>query len=195
VTGTQKFLLAAIVIAGGLHFVGGGDPRRRNYEVMPDMLRSIPYGSLDANPNFPDGKTAQPPIEGTIARGFEPLHAAGVLLDVRAEWKDLGAEQQAAWDALSAPEEVAGDLARGRAVFQSICATCHGPGGAGDGVSTKRGVPPPPALFAEGATAMSDGRLFRIITVGQGNMAPHAAQVERSDRWRVIRFVRTLQKR
>ena len=51
----------------------------------------------------------------------------------------------------------------------------------------------PPALFAQGAIDMSDGQMFRIITAGQGNMAPHATQVARADRWRVIRFVRSLQ--
>ena len=58
---------------------------------------------------------------------------------------------------------------------------------------TKRGVPPPPALDGDGTKAMSDGRLFRIITAGQGNMAPHAVQVGRDDRWRVVRFIRSLQ--
>ncbi|MHC4408755.1 MAG: c-type cytochrome [Planctomycetota bacterium] len=191
--GTQKLLILGIIVAGGLHFLGWSDHQQRNYEVLPDMYDSIPYGSFDANPNFPDGKTAQAPIAGTIARGFAPLHAGGVLLDVKREWKELDPVQQAAWNGLAAPEEVDGDLLRGTYVFETICATCHGAGGGGDGPSTKRGVPPPPALFAKGAIEMSDGRMFRIITAGQANMAPHAAQVARADRWRVIRFVRSLQ--
>jgi len=195
---TQKALVAAIALGVALHFVGGADPSQRNYEIMPDMLTSIPYGSQDANPNFADGKTAQPPIPGTIARGFAPLTAKGVVLDTRLEWKELGSDQRAAWDALAAPKpdaaSVGAELARGREVFQAKCAICHGPGAAGDGAVTKRGVPPPPPLFAEGARTMSDGHLYRIITVGQGNMAPHASQVKREDRWRVVRFIRSLQK-
>ena len=192
---TQKLLTVAIVVAAALHFVGGAEPDRRNYEIMPDMLVSVPYGAFDPNPNFEDGKTAQAPIAGTIARGFAPLHSNGLVLDTTRAWKELGAAQQAAWDSYAAPEPKDSDLPRGREVFASVCAACHGSGGAGDGAATKRGVPPPPPLSAEGATAMSDGRLFRIITVGQGNMASHAAQVARADRWRVVRFVRTLQKR
>ena len=191
---TQKALVAAIVVAAGLHFVGWSDNRVRNYEIMPDMLTSVPYGSFDANPNFPDGKTAQAPIEGTIARGFAPLHSRGLVLDLARPWKELSAAQRGAWDAFAAPEAAEGDVARGREVFQAICATCHGAGGAGDGLATKRGVPPPPALSAQGAVGMSDGQIFRIITAGQGNMAPHAAQVARVDRWRVVRYVRSLQK-
>ena len=196
---TQKFLVAAIAVAAGLHFVGWSDHRVRNYEIMPDMLTSVPYGSFDANPNFPDGKTAQQPIEGTIARGFTPLHSRGLVLDTMRPWKEMSEAQRGAWDALAAPVPVnpvvgESDVARGREVFQAICSTCHGAGGAGDGRATKRGVPPPPALSAQGAVAMSDGRIYRIITAGQGNMAPHAAQVARADRWRVVRYVRSLQK-
>ena len=191
---TQKSLLAGIVVATLLHFVGWTNRTERNYEVMPEMLTSIPYGSFDANPNFPDGKTAQAPIEGTVARGFLPLHSAGLVLDVARPWKEMTDAQRGAWDAFAAPPVGEGALARGREVFQGICAACHGAGGAGDGKATKAGVPPPPPLAAQGAREMSDGRLFRIITAGQGNMAPHAAQVARADRWRVVRYIRSLQK-
>ena len=51
----QKILVAAIMIVAALHFVGWTDHRERNYEIMPDMLTSVPYGSFDANPNFADG--------------------------------------------------------------------------------------------------------------------------------------------
>lgn len=192
-TTLQKTLALAIVVVILLHFVGDSDLRQRNYEVMPEMFFSIPYGAFDPNPNFADGKTAHPPVPGTIAQGHAPLAAEGVLLDTTREWKDLPGGQQAAWNAFEAPEPAETDLARGREVFSVICITCHGPGGAGDGKVTKRGVPPPPSLAGDGAKAMSDGRLFRIITAGQGNMAPHAVQVSRDNRWRVIRFVRSLQ--
>ena len=190
----QKTLAAAIVLVVVLHFVGDSDLRERNYEVMPEMFFSVPYGAFDPNPNFADGKTARDPVPGTIAHGWAPLTADGVLLDTSREWKELPGEQQAAWGSFRAPEAAEGDVARGREVFASICASCHGAGGAGDGKVTKRGVPPPPSLSADGAKAMSDGRLFRIITAGQGNMAPHAVQVSRADRWRVVRFIRSLQK-
>jgi len=193
VTAADRLLVAAILLASVLHVAGGGRQDRRNYEVMPDMLESVPYGPFDANPNFPDGKTARPPIPGTVARGMPALAHGGSLLDVTRDWKELATEQRAAWDELPAPTEQPDDLARGRAIFGRICATCHGPAGLGDGLSTKRGVPPPPSLAAAGAREMSDGRIFRIITAGQGNMAAHAVQVARADRWRVVRFVRSLQ--
>jgi len=206
-SGTQKALAAAIVFATLLHFVAPMDHSLRNYEVMPEMLVSVPYDAQAENPNFADGKTARAPVPGTIARGFAPPTANGLLLDLTLPWKELGPAQHRAWISLAppapgtatTPEERAAvaerDLRRGEAVFAAICVTCHGAAGAGDGLVTKRGVPPPPALTLQGALEMSDGQMFRIITIGQGNMGPHAAQVTRADRWRVIRFVRSLQKK
>ncbi len=183
-TNLQKALVSAIVVVAALNFVGDSDLRRRNYEVMPEMFYSVPYGSFDANPNFADGKTARAPVAGTIAYGFAPLTSDGVLLDTTTEWKQLKGDQQSAWNALTAPEQHENDLARGREIFSRVCTACHGPGGAGDGKVTKRGVPPPPSLAGDGAKAMSDGQLFRIITAGQGNMAQCLSQGSRPRRHR-----------
>ena len=191
-------LLAVIVIAT---LWAGPDKTERNYEFMPDMVRSPAYESMTSNPVFGDGLTMQVPPEGTVARGFLPLASSGLVLDTGTEWEKLTKEQTAAWDALGAPwdwekldaEARARIVDRGKAVFGAICATCHGQGGAGDGPVTKRGVPPPANLVADANKALSDGRMYRAITAGKGNMAAHAAQVGREDRWKVIRFVRTLQ--
>ena len=53
--------------------------------------------------------------------------------------------------------------------------------------------PNPPNLLADRAREFSDGRLFHIISLGQGIMSPYAAQLLPDDRWRVILYVRTLQ--
>ena len=197
-TGLQKLLAAAIAVGVLAHFVDPRDATRRNFEFMPEMVESPSYRPQDKNENFPNGMTAQVPPVGSVARGFLPLHVNSALLDTRTEWKQLNPKQQDAWNAYKAPAvPEAGAEAqaeRGRVVFQIICRTCHGAGGTGDGAVTKRGVPPPPSLLADGAKAMSDGRMFRIITAGQGNMAAHAGQVTRADRWKVVAHIRRLQK-
>ena len=197
-TGLQKFLATAIVVGVLAHFVDPRDATQRNFEFMPQMVESPSYRPQDANSNFPDDMTARVPPAGSVARGFLPLHDQTGLLEVTTEWKLLSPEQRDAWNAYKAPPvpepEAAAQAARGRVVFQSICRTCHGPAGAGDGAVTKRGVPPPPSLLADSAKALSDGRIFRIITAGQGNMPPHASQVERADRWKVIAHIRRMQK-
>ena len=42
---------------------------------------------------------------------------------------------------------------------------------------------------------MKDGRIYHIITNGQGNMPSFATQVTRNDRWRVIAYIRSVQAR
>src|SRR5205814_4885386 len=65
-------ILAALVAAN----LGISDnPTRRNFEVMPEMVRTIAYKSFSANPNFPDGKTLQLPPDGTIPRASDDGHA------------------------------------------------------------------------------------------------------------------------
>jgi len=65
-------LLTALVAAN----LGVSDnPNRRNWEAMPEMVRTVAYKSFSANSNFADGKTLQLPPEGTIAR--PPAHEYG----------------------------------------------------------------------------------------------------------------------
>jgi mono/diheme cytochrome c family protein len=191
-------LLVAVVVA---HLSLRSDHERRNVEFLPDMVSSPAYGSQAANPVFTDGKTMQAPPDGTVARGFLPLHAAGVPLDVTTPFKELPAEQVEAWNRLQPPwdwEKLDGParadvLARGAFIYSNFCIVCHGPSGAGDGAVTKLGVPPPTPLTGDGAKEKSDGRLYRIVTCGEGSMASYATQVAREDRWNVIRYIRSLQ--
>jgi mono/diheme cytochrome c family protein len=83
-------------------------------------------------------------------------------------------------------------LARGKHVYQTFCAVCHGAEGRGDGPIIGR-FPNPPSLLAERARTLPDGELFHILSRGQGIMAPYAVQVRAADRWRVIHYVRELQ--
>jgi mono/diheme cytochrome c family protein len=180
--GAAAAVAAALLWFGGI--VLGGDPRGRSLQVLPDMVESVPFDAYAANPNFADGKTLRPPVAGTIPYGGTPLRYAPT-----AEGAARAAAELASPYAGTVSAAV---VERGRKVFATFCAPCHGTGGEGDGPVTRRGVPPPPSLLAERVRAMKDGQLFHIITFGQGNMPSYAAQVDRDDRWKVVRFVRGL---
>jgi mono/diheme cytochrome c family protein len=62
------FLLALLVALVSANFGLSDNPTRRNWEAMPEMVRTIAYKSFTANPNFADGKTLQLPPEGAIPR-------------------------------------------------------------------------------------------------------------------------------
>ncbi len=198
-------LLESLLILGILAGVAGhvlltNDPEERGWVFAPEMSTSGAYEAQDPNPHMPDGKVLQLPQPGTVARGFLPPMHEGKLLDGTTAWDKLAADQQAAWNALAAPvpaKEDAGArarrLQRGSDVYARFCTPCHGAGGKGDGPVTKRGVPPPKSFLGEELRALSDGRMYRSITYGHGNMASYASQVEREDRWKAILYIRSLQ--
>lgn len=179
-------LLIAGVALVTLNWTMRVDPSRRNWEVLPEMARSIPYDAFSTNPNFRDGKTLREPVRGTVVHGVLPLHYASTPEDAARAGREL-VNPFRLGDAR--------ELARGVTVFANFCQACHGPSGGGDGLMAQRGFPAPPSLLAPHARSLPDGRIFHIITYGQGNMPSHAAQVERVDRWRAALFIRDLQRR
>lgn len=178
-----NLLLVAVLVASVAAHLGINDnPGRRNLEVMPEMVRTASYKSFSGNPSFADGKTLQLPPEGTIARGSHPIYYAANPEDAARAGREL-----------RAPAPSAGTLERGARVYRTICQTCHGVAGKGDGPVALRGFPPPPPLLAKHAVGLPDGQMFHIITYGQKNMPAHATQVAPEDRWRVIAYIRSLQ--
>lgn len=180
------FVMLVVLIAGmlGVTWILRGDPAQPGLAVPTNMADSVAYDSFSRNPVFADGKTLQPPPVGTIARGHLPLHYSASPEDAAR----AGVELKNPFAADPSPHRE-----RGAAVYKSFCAVCHGSAGLGDGPVTRRGVPPPPSLLAEHALGLPDGHMFHILTYGQNNMPPYAAQISREDRWRVILYVRSLQ--
>ena len=179
----NALLFLMLVALVSLNWLIRSDPAKRNVEILPNMVESIPYDSYAANPNFADGRTLREPVPGTVVRGYLPIRYKATPEDaVRA-----GVE-------LTTPvvdRKIA--VKRGADVYTNYCETCHGPAGKGDGRVAQRGFPAPPSLLAPRAMNLRDGQLFHIVTFGQGNMPSYASQIERQDRWAVIEYVRTLQ--
>lgn len=178
-------LLITLALVLGLNFLIRPDPTHRNYEVMAEMVNSVAYESQAPNPNVPGGTAALLPVHGTIARGFMPLPYKATPEDAKRAAEELASP-------FSPDDRPA--LDRGAAVYAAFCQVCHGATGLGDGPVTTRGFPPPPSLLADNAMNMADGQMFHIVTYGQRNMPPYAAQIIREDRWRAILHVRSLQK-
>ena len=85
-------------------------------------------------------------------------------------------------------------LNRGQFMYNAYCLPCHNSNGEGFGPVVKRGFAPPPPLTSDKMKQWSDGRLFHIITKGQGIMSSYAGQVEEIDRWAIVLYIRALQK-
>lgn len=171
----------AVIAAGFFGCSAEGD--RPGYEVLPGMVRSGTVHAFDTDPMTKDGPALRLPPEGTVPVGFT-VFAYGPGPE---EAKRAGLELANLFS--PTPEH----LTRGKQVFDSICFVCHGPRGEGDGPIIGR-FPNPPSLLATRARTLPDGQIYHIITRGQGIMPSHAAQVRPEDRWRVILWVRELQR-
>jgi mono/diheme cytochrome c family protein len=88
----------------------------------------------------------------------------------------------------------AASLARGGAIYGTYCTVCHGPAGAADGPVAQKLFGIVPALTTDQAKARSDGYLYAIIRHGRGAMTPYGDRIrDRTDRWHVVNYVRSLQ--
>jgi high-affinity iron transporter len=80
----------------------------------------------------------------------------------------------------------------GDSLYQTYCAVCHGPTGAGDGkVGVQMGALP---LISDRARAFSDGYLYSIIRYGGAIMPRYGDRVRGVNRWEIVNYVRQLQR-
>ena len=84
-------------------------------------------------------------------------------------------------------------VAQGKALFDIYCISCHGAAGKGDGLvgQVMLGVP---AYNVGRVKELPEGWIFHTITWGRGRMYPLSAQIPIHNRWKIVRYVQTLQR-
>lgn len=174
-------ILATFILAGC-----NGGPGKSNIELFQEMMDQINVKSQDWDPDRPGFRTGMLPPANTVPRGFTPYQFRG---------KPLEAEAQLV-------NPLAGDFSAkvielGKAKYDIYCAVCHGATGQGDGPVAPKMLVKPKNLVAKDALARThkDGRLFHIITDGQGLMGYYDTQItDENARWAVVNYLRTLQR-
>lgn len=175
-------------------------------EYAPQMYHSVPYEGLSqvtdkeagrwltsmedvdaefytSNPNNPNGMNMREPVVNTVRRNKNGY------LPYRLEKDDLEAAAALKNPLADTPEVVA----EGKVLFSRYCIHCHGEQGLGDGLVGKvfKGVT---AYNSRAVKDKPEGHIFHVITHGKGRMGAHGSQVSVEDRWKIVRFVQTLQK-
>ena len=85
------------------------------------------------------------------------------------------------------------DLAKGKELFATFCAVCHGQHGDGDGPVIKKGFYPV-NLKAQGVKDRTDGYIFAYIRYGGKVMMPsYRENVSEKQAWQIVNYVRHLQ--
>ena len=187
------------------------------------MAEQPRFDPLEATAFFGDGRSARPPVEGTVARGQlrDDVHLYTGRLDDDASKRDGGPairgtpEQAGPTGGRAASEPNYAKtfpfkvdetvMLRGQNRYMIYCVVCHGPLGDGDGQVVKRGYTKPPSLRTDRSRGFARrgkelllkdapvGYLFDVITNGFGAMPDYAAQVPVEDRWAIIAYLRALQ--
>ena len=86
-------------------------------------------------------------------------------------------------------------IADGKKVYARLCVTCHGDKGKGDGIAAP-GLSKPPADHSSAFVQMqTDGALYWIISNGNLPMPAYQTTLTPTQRWQVINYIRTLDKK
>jgi mono/diheme cytochrome c family protein len=199
-----KYTNWVIVLALGYGLVScasrGDDP---GVEYAPQMYHSIPYEGLSqiqdkeagrwltsmddvdaefytSNPNNPFAMNMREPVANTVRRDkYLPYRIPKDSLDAAAMVKNP----------LDSTSVI---VAQGKMLFDRYCEHCHGSTGMGDGLvgEVLKGVTP---YNSRAVKDKPGGHIFHVITNGKGRMGAHGSQVSVEDRWKIVRFVQTLQ--
>jgi mono/diheme cytochrome c family protein len=165
-----------------------------HFHLIPDMDFQEARGPQAGSDVFPDGRSERGEIAGTIPRG-----------ELRADDHFYRGLQDGKW-ATTFPAEIPLDnasIARGQDRFTIYCTPCHGQGGDGNGMIHKRalgvgagatGWVQPSKLTDEIYVRQPHGQLFNTISHGIRTMPGYKAQIVEADRWKIVLYLRALQR-
>lgn len=166
----------------------GQDPDQTGNEYAPDMYVSIPYepyNQVKYNKFFADGRNAQKPVHGTVARG--KLNYIYPYPQTNEGYEAAGRELK---DPLPATPEV---KAEGQQIFLKYCIHCHGEKGQGNGTIAAAGKIGVPSYADDAHKNLPEGKMFHTLTYGKNLMGSHASQLSPTERWTVIRYIQDFQ--
>jgi mono/diheme cytochrome c family protein len=164
--------------------------------IREDMDEQPRHNAESSSDFFPDGSSARPLVEGTVARGF--AHVDTWLYDGKVDGQLAASFPDHYPTEIDGPfpthgEDLRGILQRGQERFTIYCSVCHGQRGDGDGMIVRRGFPRPPSYQSDRLRQAPVGHLFDVISNGYGAMYGYGDRVPPADRWAIVAYIRALQ--
>lgn len=167
-----------LIIGAFITMFGCGPSRNKpTLEFVPHMMDSP---AVKAQHEGPFQEPMRTPPEGTVPVHFQPYRYAN---DPEGAAKNLR-------NPFSRSKEM---LLQGQKLYNTFCIVCHGSRGEGDGTVVPK-FPRPPTLNSDKVRNWPDGRIFHVITAGQNLMPSYSSQLNASERWAVVHYVRVLQR-
>ena len=191
----KLFIITAFVITSAA-IISCNDVQRKPSNVyMPDMAYSRAYETYADHSNLAELgiNYTNMPVAGTIARGEEfpfPLakDAAGDTTNYTA-----AKQVKSPVDSLSKAEYTETER-----LYLINCGICHGTKLDGNGPLYKDGTGPfaakPRAFLGDPyAEKMPEGQMFYSVMYGKNLMGSYASQLNRKQRWQIIRYIKLKQ--
>ena len=202
-----RLAIAALAVSAGLLTSCAKGPEDPGTEYAPQMYHSIAYEdytqitdtadeNYNSNPYNPHHQNLRKPAAHTIARKYSEGQASTMMLAPDIMEYNIPSPDSINWSARNLHNPLpatAETVEQGKVLYTRFCAHCHGADGKGDGkvAPMYKGVP----NYTAGATSkLNEGHIFHTITYGKGRMWPHGSQVMPEERWKIVRYVQTLQR-
>ncbi len=152
--------------------------------INPNMDKQEKYKPQEESAYFANGAVNRLPVEGTVAvtELYEDQHYY------------FGKDEKGKFITESPLGSSTDILKRGEERYNIYCSPCHGQAGDGKGLVVQRGFMPPPTFHQDRLYKMPDGQIFDIISSGFRNMPSYKHQIPVEDRWKIVTYVRALQK-
>jgi len=204
-----------VVIGAALSGCGAGG-ENQGLEYAPNMYHSVPYEPLTqitdegageaaqwlSNPSDGHGEyyNSNPYNKNKMNMRVPPANtvkrSSGGYLPYRIHKDSLEYAAANIESPLTASDEAI--IKDGKILYNRFCEHCHGEKGAGDGLVAGTDDTPVFAGIAnlQGSAYknISEGHIFHVITHGKGRMGSHASQISAEERWKIAKYVKTLQK-
>jgi mono/diheme cytochrome c family protein len=145
---------------------------------------------------YEDGANRQPP-EGTVARGSLALDVAAPKTATPGQVGSVGEDGfpfKFSADNETRKKEVREILDRGESRYNITCLPCHGKLGDGNGMVAMRGFRHPPTYHQDRLRNAPTSHFYDVMTNGFGAMPSYAEVLTPEDRWKIIAYIRALQK-
>jgi len=197
----MKKLFVIAFISGTAAMIGCGDKVKREPSrvYMPDMMYSRAYETYSVTEEQKKEWEKQgiyfteTPVAGTVKRGAD--FTFRLPKDKQGDSTNYVASRQiknpiTTLDSISSKEA--------ERLYLVNCGICHGTALDGNGPLFKGGDGPYPAKPANLASdpkivGLADGQLYYSITYGKNMMGSYASQLNSTQRWEVIAYIRSKQ--
>lgn len=188
------FAVSVLAVIGVLGFRGSHFQKPPLY-IFPDMEWQYKLRPQKPNGFFANGRSSQPAVAGTIARGTPIQTANGGVFPYEDAPVNTGfVTGTTNFVEINPLPITAGLLKRGQQRFTINCSPCHGQLADGNGITKKINAMAVVAnLHDKRMVEMTDGELFYVITNGRNLMGPYGPNVTIEDRWAIVAYLRALQ--